>query len=162
MNASITFEQSYSGVDGDSASSTEIYAILSSLSGVPLRQDIAVTGSVNQMGEIQPVGGINQKIEGFYYTCRAKGLTGTQGVLIPEQNRRDLMLKDDVVEAVKKKKFHVYAIGTVDEGLEILTGLKAGRRLPGGGFEEGSIHEKADSTLREFAVHCKNLGGGAR
>ncbi len=160
MNASITFEQSYSGVDGDSASSTEIYAILSSLSGAPLRQDIAVTGSVNQMGEIQPVGGINQKIEGFYYTCRSQGLTGNQGVLIPEQNRKDLMLRDEVVDAVKKKKFHVYAISTVDEGLEILTGAKAGRKLAGGGFEQDSIHAQVDATLAEFARRWKELGGG--
>jgi lon-related putative ATP-dependent protease len=159
MNASITFEQSYSGVDGDSASSTEIYAILSALSGVPLRQDIAVTGSVNQLGEIQPVGGINQKIEGFYYTCRTQGLTGTQGVIIPEQNRKDLMLREEVVEAVRKKKFRIYAISTVDEGLEILTGQKAGRKTKAG-FEEGSIHARVDKTLREFARRWKELGGG--
>ena len=160
MNASITFEQSYSGVDGDSASSTEIYAILSSLSNVPLRQDIAVTGSVNQMGEIQPVGGINQKIEGFYYTCKAQGLTGSQGVLIPEQNRKDLMLREDVVEAVKKRKFHIYAISTVDDGLEILTGVKAGKKAAGGGFEKDSIHDIVDRTLGEFARRWKDLGGG--
>ena len=160
MNASITFEQSYSGVDGDSASSTEIYAILSSLSNVPLRQDIAVTGSVNQMGEIQPVGGINQKIEGFYYTCKSQGLTGTQGVIIPEQNRKDLMLREDVVEAVKKRKFHIYAISTIDEGLEILTGMKAGKKGAGGGFEKDSIHARADITLGEFARRWKELGGG--
>jgi ATP-dependent Lon protease len=159
MNASITFEQSYSGVDGDSASSTEIYAILSALSGVPLRQDIAVTGSVNQLGEIQPVGGINQKIEGFYYTCRTQGLTGAQGVIIPAQNRKDLMLRDEVVEAVRKKKFHVYAISTIDEGLEILTGGKAGRKLKSG-WEEGSIHARVDKTLREFAHRWKEMGGG--
>lgn len=160
MNASITFEQSYSGVDGDSASSTEIYAILSSLSDVPLRQDIAVTGSVNQMGEIQPVGGINQKIEGFYYTCKAQGLTGSQGVMIPEQNRKDLMLREDVVEAVRKRKFHVYAISTVDEGLEILAGMKAGKKVEGGGFEKDSIHWRVDRTLGEFARRWKELGGG--
>jgi len=159
MTASLTFEQSYSGVDGDSASSTEIYAILSALSGVPLRQDIAVTGSVNQLGEIQPVGGINQKIEGFFYTCRAQGLTGTQGVIIPEQNRKDLMLRPEVVEAVRKKKFRVYAISTIDEGLEILTGLEAGKKTKAG-FEEGSIHARVDDRLREFARNWKELGGG--
>jgi predicted ATP-dependent protease len=159
MTASVTFEQSYSGVDGDSASSTEIYAILSSLSGVPLRQDIAVTGSVNQLGEIQPVGGINQKIEGFFYTCRAQGLTGTQGVIIPQQNRKDLMLRPEVVEAVRKKKFRVYAISTIDEGLEILTGLEAGRKTKAG-FEEGSIHARVDERLRDFAHRWKELGGG--
>lgn len=161
MNASITFEQSYSGVDGDSASSTEIYAILSSLSGVPLRQEIAVTGSVNQLGEIQPVGGINQKVEGFFYTCKSQGLTGTQGVLIPEQNRKDLMLRDEVVEAVRRKKFHVYAIATIDEGLEILTGAEAGRRTKSG-FEEGSVHARVDARLREFANRWKEHGGPAR
>jgi predicted ATP-dependent protease len=118
-----------------------------------------VTGSVNQLGEIQPVGGINQKIEGFYYTCRAQGLTGTQGVIIPEQNRKDLMLREEVVDAVRKKKFRVYAISTVDEGLEILTGRKAGRRMKAG-FEEGSIHALVDRTLREFARRWKELGGG--
>jgi lon-related putative ATP-dependent protease len=160
VNASITFEQSYSGVDGDSASSTEIYAILSSLSDVPLRQDLAVTGSVNQMGEIQPVGGINQKIEGFYYTCKSHGLTGTQGVIIPEQNRKDLMLGEDVVEAVKKKKFHVYAVSTIDEGLELLTGMKAGKRSAAGGFEKDSIHARVDAKLAEYARRWKELAGG--
>jgi len=160
MNASITFEQSYSGVDGDSASSTEIYAILSSLSGVPLRQDIAVTGSVNQNGEIQPVGGINQKIEGFFVTCRAQGLTGTQGVIIPEQNRKDLMLKDEVVEAVRKNKFHVYAVSTIDEGLEILTGMNAGKKLSAVHFEEESVHSLVNRTLAEYSRRWKDLGGG--
>jgi len=160
MNASITFEQSYSGVDGDSASSTEIYAILSALSGVPLRQDIAVTGSVNQNGDIQPVGGINQKVEGFFATCRAQGLTGTQGVIIPEQNRKDLMLKEEVVEAVRKKKFHVYAVSTIDEGLEILTGMKAGKKLSGVHFEEDSVHSLVNRTLTEYARRWKDLGWG--
>jgi len=160
MNASITFEQSYSGVDGDSASSTEIYAILSSLSGVPLRQDLAVTGSVNQNGEIQPVGGINQKIEGFFTTCKAHGLTGTQGVIIPEQNRGDLMLKDDVVEAVRKKKFHVYAVTTIDEGLEILTGTKAGKKISSVHFEEDSVHSLVNRTLTEYAKRWKDMLGG--
>jgi len=128
MSASICFEQSYGGVDGDSASSTEVYAILSSLSGVPLRQDLAVTGSVNQNGEIQPIGGVNQKIEGFYDVCKAKGLTGRQGVLIPHRNVKDLMLRHDVVEAVRAKKFHIYPVRTIDEGIEILTGVKAGKK----------------------------------
>jgi predicted ATP-dependent protease len=114
---------------------------------------------VNQLGEIQPVGGINQKIEGFYATCRAQGLTGTQGVMIPAQNRKDLMLRDEVVEAVRRKKFHVYAISTIDEGLEILTGQAAGRKTKAG-FEEGSIHARVDRTLREFAHRWKELGGG--
>jgi ATP-dependent Lon protease len=144
-------------VDGDSASSTEIYAILSSLSNVPLRQDIGVTGSVNQNGEIQAIGGVNQKIEGFFATCKAAGLTGTQGVLIPYQNKNDLMLREDVIDAVNKGKFHIYAIKTIDEGLEILTGRKAGKRTKGGGFEKGSIHSLADHTLTEYARHWREL-----
>ncbi|MBW1997840.1 MAG: AAA family ATPase, partial [Deltaproteobacteria bacterium] len=126
MSASIAFEQSYSGVDGDSASSTEMYALLSSLSGVPIKQYIAVTGSVNQKGEVQSIGGVNQKIEGFYDCCRSVGLNGKQGVMIPESNLKDLMLRKDVVDAVKKGKFHIYAVKTIDEGIEILTGEKAG------------------------------------
>jgi lon-related putative ATP-dependent protease len=157
MNASITFEQSYGGVDGDSASSTEIYAILSSLSGVPIRQDIAVTGSVNQKGEIQPIGGVNQKIEGFFDVCSMMGLTGSQGVMIPQQNVSDLMLRDDVVKAVEKRKFHVYAIRTIDEGIEILTGLKAGTRRKSGNFTPGSVHDLANQTLRAYAHHWKEF-----
>ncbi len=151
LSASIAFEQSYSGVDGDSASSTEIYAILSSLANIPLRQDIAVTGSVNQHGEIQPIGGVNQKIEGFYDVCNARGLTGTQGVLIPRQNVKDLMLRHDVVKAVEEGKFHVYAIGTIDEGIEILTGTPAGVRGRSGRFAAGSVHARVDDTLQKFA-----------
>ena len=157
MNASLTFEQSYGGVDGDSASSTEIYAILSSLSNVPLRQDIAVTGSVNQKGEIQPIGGVNQKVEGFFSVCKARGLTGTQGVIIPHQNKKDLMLRHDVVQAVRRGKFHIFAIETIDEGIEILTGRKAGKRLRSGLFEKDSIHHLVDHTLVEYAKHWKEL-----
>jgi lon-related putative ATP-dependent protease len=157
MSASICFEQSYGGVDGDSASSTEIYAILSSLSGIPLRQDLAVTGSVNQNGEIQPIGGVNQKIEGFYDVCKAKGLTNTQGVLIPHQNVKDLMLRHDVVEAVKAKKFHIYPVKTIDEGIEILTGVKAGKRRSDGTFEPGTVNYLADARLREYAQRWKEL-----
>jgi lon-related putative ATP-dependent protease len=157
MSASIAFEQSYGGIDGDSASSTEVYAILSSLSGVPLRQDIAVTGSVNQKGEIQPIGGVNQKVEGFFDVCNARGLTGSQGVLIPVQNINDLMLRHDVVEAVEKKKFHVYAIETIDQGIEILTGIKAGKRLRDGSFEKGSIHERVDRQLTEYTRRWKEI-----
>lgn len=159
MSASICFEQSYGGVDGDSASSTEIYAILSSLSGVPIRQDIAVTGSVNQNGEIQPIGGVNQKIEGFYDVCKAKGLSGTQGVIIPYQNIQDLMLRHDVVEAVKERKFHIYPVKTIDEGIEILTGVKAGKRLKNGSFEPGTINYLVDQQLRQFAKRWKELSG---
>ncbi len=157
MNASITFEQNYGGVDGDSASSTEIYAVLSSLANLPLRQDIAVTGSVNQNGEIQPIGGVNQKIEGFFALCRQRGLTGTQGVMIPHQNRQDLMLRHEIVEAVAKGKFHVYAIRTIDEGLEILTGMRAGRRKKDGTFEKGTVHHLVNETLTKFARHWREL-----
>jgi len=151
VNASITFEQSYGGVDGDSASSTEIYAILSSLANVPLRQDIAVTGSVNQKGELQPIGGVNLKIEGFFDVCRAYGLTGKQGVLIPERNVADLMLREDVVDAVRQKKFHIFAARSIDEGIEILTGVKAGKARSDGSFPGGTLNALADEKLTEFS-----------
>jgi ATP-dependent Lon protease len=158
MSASITFEQSYSGVDGDSASSTEIYAILSSLSGVPIKQGIAVTGSVNQLGEIQPIGGVNEKIEGFFDVCKAKKLTGDQGVIIPHQNVRDLLLRPDVLEAVKEKKFHIYPVKTIDEGIEILTEISAGKRLAKGGFTRGSVFELTDQRLRSMALMLQQFG----
>jgi predicted ATP-dependent protease len=152
LSASLAFEQSYAGVEGDSASSTEIYAILSSLSKVPLRQDIAVTGSVNQKGEIQPIGGVNEKIEGFFDVCRAKGLTGTQGVIIPHQNLQNLMLRSDVVEAVGKGQFHVYPVKTIDEGIEILTGVEAGVAREDGSFEEGTVNALVDQELERLAA----------
>jgi predicted ATP-dependent protease len=158
LSASIAFEQSYSGVDGDSASSTEVYAILSSLANVPLRQDIAVTGSVNQHGDIQPIGGVNLKIEGFFDVCKARGLAGTQGVLIPAQNVKDLMLRHDVVEAVRTGRFHVYAIKHVNEGIELLTGVPAGERRSGGGFSPSSIHARVDAKLTEHARENKRFG----
>lgn len=157
VNASLTFEQSYGGVDGDSASSTEIYAILSSLANVPLRQDLAVTGSVNQKGEIQPIGGVNEKIEGFFSVCKRKGLTGAQGVIIPHQNVKDLMLRRDVVDAVRQHKFHIHAIRSIDEGIELLTGLRAGKRLKDGTFEKDSVHYLVDRTLTEYSKHWKDL-----
>lgn len=157
MSASIAFEQSYGGIDGDSASSTEIYAILSSVADVPIRQDLAVTGSVNQRGEIQPIGGVNEKIEGFYSVCKQRGLSGTQGVLIPHQNINDLMLRHEVVESVRKKKFHLYPVKTIDEGIEILTGIKAGRRLPNGEFEKRTINDLVDRQLRKYSEHWKEL-----
>ncbi len=159
VSASIAFEQSYSGVDGDSASSTEVYAVLSSLANIPIRQDIAVTGSVNQKGEIQPIGGVNQKIEGFFDVCRERKLTGRQGVMIPSQNIKDLMLRHDVIEAVEKEQFHIYAIKTIDEGIEILMGKKAGRRMNNGRFEKDSVHFLVDRTLVEYAMHWKELSG---
>ncbi len=161
LSASIAFEQSYSGVDGDSASSTEVYAILSSLSRLPLRQDIAVTGSINQKGEIQPIGGVNEKIEGFFDVCRAKGLTGTQGVIIPNQNIQNLMLRQDVVQSVAEKKFHVYPIGKVDEGMEILTGVAAGAAREDGTFEEGTVNSLVDQELLRLAASWKGFAGPA-
>ncbi len=128
LSASLAFEQSYGMVDGDSASGAELLALLSALAQTPLFQGIAVTGSVSQKGEMQPIGGVNQKIEGFYEVCKIRGLTGQQGVVIPEANIKDLMLKKEVIEAVEKGRFHVYAITEIEEGLEILTGKKAGRR----------------------------------
>jgi ATP-dependent Lon protease len=162
MNASICFEQSYSGVDGDSASSTEIYGILSSLSELPIRQDIAVTGSVNQKGEIQPIGGVNQKIEGFFDVCKSKNFTGTQGVIIPHQNVEDLMLRQDVVEAVREGNFRIYSIKTIDQGIEILTGVKAGKRKEDGTFEEGSVNYLVDKKLKEFAQKWREYSIGEK
>ncbi len=158
LNASICFEQLYGGVDGDSASSTEAYAILSSLSGVPINQSIAVTGSVNQKGEIQPIGGVNEKIEGFFQICKMRGLNGEQGVIIPIQNVRNLHLNDDVIEAVKKEKFHIYAINTIEEGIEILTGVPAGKRDRFGKFPAGTINYLANERLAKYAdiVEKKN------
>ena len=150
LSASLCFEQSYEGVDGDSASSTELYAILSSLSGLPIKQGIAVTGSVNQKGEIQPIGGVNQKIEGMFDVCRISGLTGDQGVIIPHQNLRNLMLRNDVVEAVKEGKFHIYAIETVDDGLEVLTGCPGGERRPDGAYPEGTVNYLVEKRLLEL------------
>jgi ATP-dependent Lon protease len=158
ISASICFEQSYSGVDGDSASSTEAYALLSSIANIPIRQDIAVTGSINQKGEIQAIGGVNQKIEGFYEVCKVKGLTGSQGVIIPEANIPDLMLREEVVEAIKNHKFHLYPIKTVDQGMEILTGKKAGERQQNGKFEENTINDLVDQKLFEFAIKLKEFG----
>jgi lon-related putative ATP-dependent protease len=160
LAASLAFEQSYGGVDGDSASSTEVYAILSSLSGLALRQDLAVTGSLNQKGEIQPIGGVNEKIEGFFGVCRAKGLTGTQGVLIPHQNAQNLMLRTDVVAAVREGKFHVYPVRTIDEGIEILTGVEAGLAREDGSYEEGTVHGLVDRELQRLASGWKSFSGG--
>jgi predicted ATP-dependent protease len=157
LSASICFEQSYEGIDGDSASSTELYALLSSLSGIPIRQGIAVTGSVDQHGKIQPIGGVNQKIEGFFDVCREKGLTGDQGVMIPVQNVRNLMLRDDVVKAVQDGSFHIYSISTIDEGIEVLTGTAAGERIDGV-YPEGSINSLVEKRLEEFAEDLKKYG----
>lgn len=151
LSASLTFEQTYEGIEGDSASAAELYAILSSLSGVPIRQGIAVTGSINQNGEIQPIGGVNQKIEGFYKVCELKGLTGEQGVVIPKQNVGNLMLPEEIIEAVRQGKFSIWAIGHVNEGIEILTGRPAGKREANGEFTRDSVHYLVDRQLARWA-----------
>jgi ATP-dependent Lon protease len=155
MSASICFEQSYGGVDGDSASSTEIYGLLSSLADIPIRQDLAVTGSVNQKGEIQPIGGVNEKIHGFYDLCRMKGLTGEQGVMIPRLNVVDLMLRKDVVKAIEDGKFHIYAIDVIDDGVELLTGIKAGTSDANGEYEQGSVFRQANDKLQKLDEQMK-------
>lgn len=152
LTAHIAFEQSYGGVDGDSASSTELYALLSSLADVPIDQGLAVTGSVNQKGEIQPVGGVNEKIEGFFTVCKNKGLTGKQGVLIPHQNVQNLMLKDEVVGAVKEGKFHIYAVKTIEEGIELLTGIPAGEMdKESGEYEKNTVYWRVAQKLKKYA-----------
>ena len=155
LNASICFEQLYGGVDGDSASSTEAYAILSSLSEMPINQSIAVTGSVNQKGEIQPIGGVNEKIEGFFQICKMRGLNGEHGVIIPIQNVRNLHLNDEVVDAVKNGLFHIYAISTIDEGIEILTGVPAGKKDKYGKFPAGTINYLANEKLTKYAQYVE-------
>ena len=156
LTASICFEQLYNGVDGDSASSTELYALLSSLSNVPINQAIAVTGSVNQKGEIQPIGGVNEKIEGFFHVCKMRGLDGSHGVMIPIQNVMNLNLNDEVVEAVKNEKFHIYAISTIDEGIEILTDVPAGKKDKYGHFPSGTINYLVYEKLKKYAEISKN------
>jgi lon-related putative ATP-dependent protease len=155
LSARLVFEQSYEGVEGDSASSTELYSILSALSGLPIKQNLAVTGSVNQKGEVQAIGGVNEKIEGFYEVCKAKGLTGQQGVMIPESNVQNLMLKEEVIDAVKAGKFSIFSVKTIDEGIEVLTGAKAGLRRPDGTYEEGTINYLVDKQLKQMADKLK-------
>ena len=155
LTASVCFEQLYGPVDGDSASSTETYAILSSLSGMPINQSIAVTGSVNQKGEIQPIGGVNEKIEGFYQICKMKGFNGEQGVIIPIQNVRNLHLSDEIIESVKKDKFHIYAVKTIDEGIEILTGVPAGKKNKNGEFPSGTINNLVAEKLKKFSENAR-------
>lgn len=151
LSASICFEQSYEGVDGDSASSTEAYCLLSSLSDVPIKQSIAVTGSMNQHGMVQPIGGVNEKIEGFYHVCKLRGLTGEEGVIIPELNAKHLMLKDEVVEAVRRKKFNIWTVSTVEEGIEILTGIKAGKKDKDGKYSKGTINYLVAEKLKGYS-----------
>lgn len=158
LSARLVFEQNYSGVEGDSASSTELYALLSALSGLPIRQGVAVTGSVNQKGEVQAIGGVNEKVEGFFEVCRAKGLTGEQGVLIPASNVSDLMLKEDLRTAVEAGKFHLWSVRHVDEGIELLTGIKAGARQEDGTFEPDTVNARVDARLRQMAEELEQFG----
>ena len=154
LTASICFEQLYNGVDGDSASSTELYGLLSSLSGIPIKQSIAVTGSVNQKGQIQPIGGVNEKIEGFFQICQMRGLDGNHGVMIPVQNVNNLQLSDEVVDAVKNKKFHIYAVSTIEEGIEVLTGVPAGKKDKDGKFPAGTVNYHVYEKLKKYAKSC--------
>ncbi|HKZ46945.1 MAG TPA: S16 family serine protease, partial [Thermodesulfobacteriota bacterium] len=158
LSASICFDQLYEEIEGDSATCTEFYALMSSLSGLPLNQGIAVTGSMNQLGEVQPIGGVNEKIEGFFDVCAAKGLTGKQGVIIPKKNVKHLMLKNEVVLAVKGGKFAVYPIERVEQGLEILTGTPAGERQPDGTYPAETIHYLVAKRLKELAKTLKEFG----
>jgi len=159
LSASICFEQSYGGIDGDSASSTELYALLSSLADVPLKQGIAVTGSVNQHGQVQPVGGVTTKIEGFFDVCKQQGLTGDQGVMIPSRNVRNLMLRDDVIEAVSQGRFHLWAVETIDQGIELLTGMPAGVPQKNGSYPKASINGLVQRKLAKLAKRIKPQSG---
>jgi predicted ATP-dependent protease len=158
LSASLTFEQNYMEIDGDSASAAELYALLSSLSGLPVAQGIAVTGSCDQWGEIQPVGGVTEKIEGFFAVCSARGLTGDQGVLIPEANVSNLMLNDEVIAAVEKGCFHIWPMRHVDEGMALLLGCPAGTPDDEGRYPEGSVHHAVQEKLRMLALELKSFG----
>ena len=150
LSASLVFEQSYSGVEGDSASSTELYALLSAIADIPIKQSLAVTGSVNQIGEVQPIGAVNEKIEGFFDLCKARGLTGEQGVLIPASNVKNLMLRQEVVDAVSHGEFHIYPVETIDQGIELLTGLEAGERGADGEYPYGTVNYRVQRRLQEM------------
>ena len=156
--ASICFEQSYSEIDGDSASSSELYALLSAIAGVPIRQDIAVTGSLSQTGEIQAVGGLREKIEGFYKACKAINFTGKQGVIIPEKNIKNIILPDEIIEEISADRFHIYPVSTVDDSMGILTGMEAGERNTRGLFPHGSLNQLIEKNLKKLAVQAKNFG----
>ena len=157
LAASIVFEQSYHGVDGDSASSAELYALLSALAQVPIRQSLAVTGALSQLGEVQAIGGVNEKIEGFFDLCDARGLTGEQGVLIPESNVKNLMLRPSVVDAVRQGKFHIYPIQNVHQGIECLTGLRAGQRGANGRFPKNTLNGLVEQRLIDFAEKSRSF-----
>jgi predicted ATP-dependent protease len=158
LNAHLVFEQNYGGVDGDSASSTELYAILSALSDVPIKQGIAVTGSVNQKGEVQAIGGVNEKIEGFYAVCKVKGLNGEQGVMIPASNVSNLMLKQEIVDAVQGEKFCIWSIASIKEGIEVLTGFHAGKK-DNGSFSPDSVFARVDQRLAQMAEDLTKFSG---
>ena len=159
LTASLVFEQSYGGVDGDSASSAELYCLLSAIAEVPIQQCFAVTGSVNQHGDVQAIGGVNEKIEGFFDICKARGLAGQQGVLIPSANVKHLMLRQDVVAAVREGRFHIHAIDSIDQGIEVLTGTPAGARQADGHYPEGSINARVAARLAGFAKARKSADG---
>jgi predicted ATP-dependent protease len=159
LSASLVFEQSYAPVEGDSASLAELCALLSSLAQVPLRQSLAVTGSVNQQGQVQSIGGVNEKIEGFFDVCRERGLTGDQGVLIPRSNVKNLMLRSDVVAAVESGRFQIHAIESVDEAVELLTGMPAGVRDADGRFSDGSVNALVEAQLVSFAERARSFFG---
>ena len=158
FNANLVFEQSYGTVDGDSASCAEIFALLSTLAGLPINQSIAVTGSLNQKGDVQPIGGVNEKIEGFYDVCKSRGLTGKQGVIIPSLNVKELMLREDVINNVKEKKFHIYAIKRVEEGIEILTGVKGGTKTKKG-YEPDSVFHLVEKKIKELYAKSRAMRG---
>src|SRR5581483_11698301 len=162
LSATLTFEQSYDEVEGDSASSTELYALLSALSGLQLDQGIAVTGSVDQNGHVQAVGGVTRKIEGFFATCKTKGLTGAQGVVVPAANVHNLMLDDEVVEAVRDDRFHVWAVKSIDEGIELLTGRPAGRRAADGSYPAESVHGLVAARLADYGQRLQAFAAAGR
>jgi predicted ATP-dependent protease len=162
LSASLVFEQSYGGVDGDSASSAELYTLLSAISQVPIRQSLAVTGSVNQLGQVQAIGGVNVKIEGFFDICSTRGLTGEQGVLIPESNVKHLMLRQDVMEAVESGEFSIYSVETIDQGIEILTGLPAGEPDEQGEYPEGSVNYLVKKRLSDLVERSLAFSAAAK
>jgi predicted ATP-dependent protease len=162
LSASLVFEQSYGGIEGDSASSAELYALLSAIAQVPIRQSLAVTGSVNQHGQVQAIGGVNAKVEGFFDICKARGLTGEQGVLIPVSNVKHLMLRQDVIEAVGRGQFHVYPVETIDQGIEILTGLPAGEPDEQGDYPEGSVNHLVERRLAELVEKRQAFSAAAK
>ena len=162
LAATLVFEQSYAGVEGDSASSAELYALLSAIAEVPIRQSLAVTGSVDQLGRVQAVGGVNQKVEGFFELCRARGLTGEQGVLVPPANVPHLVLRDEVVAAVAEGQFHIYPVETIDEGIELLTGLPPGAPDATGAFPADTFNARVAARLGELAAAARAFGAGER